>query len=94
MPDDSLHLGEAMQINGSVALVRGANMCRAFAPVLAASGGGAIVNMLPITSFDNNPLDATYGAAKAAAWSLTNGVRLELPTLSAAWIQWLWRPAG
>src|SRR5580693_8477503 len=53
-------------------------MCRAFAPVLAASGGGAIVNMLSITSFYTNPLDASYGASKAAAWSMTNGVRLEL----------------
>jgi len=54
------------------------SVCRAFAPVLAANGGGAIVNMLSITSFYNNPLDASYGASKAAAWSMTNGVRLEL----------------
>ncbi len=52
-------------------------MCRAFAPVLAA-GGGAIVNMLSITSFFTNPFNASYGASKAAEWSLTNGVRLEL----------------
>jgi NAD(P)-dependent dehydrogenase (short-subunit alcohol dehydrogenase family) len=54
------------------------SMCRAFAPVLAANGGGAIVNMLSISSFYTNPFDASYGASKAAAWSLTNGVRLEL----------------
>ncbi len=54
------------------------SMCRASAPVLAANGGGAIVNMLSVTSFYTNPLDASYGASKAAAWSLTNGVRLEL----------------
>ena len=54
------------------------SMCRAFAPVLAANGGGAIVNMLSVTSFYTNPFDASYGASKAAAWSLTNGVRLEL----------------
>ena len=54
------------------------SMCRAFAPVLAAGGGGAIVNMLSVTSFYTNPFDASYGASKAAAWSLTNGVRLEL----------------
>jgi NAD(P)-dependent dehydrogenase (short-subunit alcohol dehydrogenase family) len=53
-------------------------MCRAFAPMLAAHGGGAIVNMLSVTSFYTNPLDASYGASKAAALSLTNGVRLEL----------------
>ena len=54
------------------------NMCRAFAPVLAANGGGAIVNMLSVSSFYTNPFDASYGASKAAAWSMTNGVRLEL----------------
>src|ERR1700729_2540354 len=54
------------------------SMCRAFAPVLAANGGGAIVNMLSVTSFYTNPLNGSYGASKAAGWSLTNGVRLEL----------------
>src|SRR6266487_4261057 len=53
-------------------------MCRAFAPVLAANGGGAIVNMLSVTSFYTNPFNASYGASKAAAWSLTNGIRIEL----------------
>ena len=54
------------------------SMCRAFAPALAANGGGAIVNMLSVTSFYTNLIDASYGASKAAEWSLTNGVRLEL----------------
>lgn len=54
------------------------SMCRAFAPVLGANGGGAIVNMLSVTSFYTNPFNASYGASKAAGWSLTNGVRLEL----------------
>jgi len=54
------------------------SMCRAFAPVLAANGGGAVVNMLSVTSFYTNPLDASYGASKAAGWSLTNGIRIEL----------------
>jgi short-subunit dehydrogenase len=49
-----------------------------FTPVLAANGGGVVVNMLSVTSFYTNPLDASYGASKAAAWSLTNGVRIEL----------------
>jgi NAD(P)-dependent dehydrogenase (short-subunit alcohol dehydrogenase family) len=53
-------------------------MCRAFAPVLAGHGGGAVVNMLSVTSFYTSPLDASYGASKAAAWSLTNGIRIEL----------------
>jgi len=54
------------------------SMCRAFAPVLAANGGGAIVNMLSVTSFYSNPFNASYGATKSAGWSMTNGVRLEL----------------
>jgi len=53
-------------------------MCRAFAPVLAANGGGAVVNMLSVTSFFTNPFNASYGASKAAEWSLTNGIRTEL----------------
>lgn len=51
---------------------------RAFAPVLAGNGGGAIANLLSVLSWITF-LDATsYSAAKAAQWSLTNGVRLEL----------------
>jgi NAD(P)-dependent dehydrogenase (short-subunit alcohol dehydrogenase family) len=54
------------------------SMCRAFAPVLAANGGGAVVNMLSVVSFFTNPLNASYGASKAAGLSLTNGIRIEL----------------
>ena len=54
------------------------SMCRAFASVLGRSGGGAIVNMLSVSSFYTNPFDASYGASKAAEWSLTNGIRIEL----------------
>ena len=53
-------------------------MCRAFASVLGNKGGGAIVNMLSVSSFYTNPFDASYGASKAAEWSLTNGIRIEL----------------
>jgi len=54
------------------------SVCRAFAPLLAANGGGAIVNMLSVASFYTNPFTASYGASKAAEWSLTNGIRTEL----------------
>ncbi|HEY3681642.1 MAG TPA: SDR family oxidoreductase [Streptosporangiaceae bacterium] len=53
-------------------------MCRAFAPVLAANGGGALVNMLSIVSFFSVPAMGSFCASKAALWSLTNGVRVEL----------------
>jgi NAD(P)-dependent dehydrogenase (short-subunit alcohol dehydrogenase family) len=54
------------------------SMCRAFAPVLAAGGGGAIVNMLSVSSFYTAPFDPSYSASKAAELSLTNGIRMEL----------------
>jgi NAD(P)-dependent dehydrogenase (short-subunit alcohol dehydrogenase family) len=53
-------------------------MSRAFAGVLARNGGGAIVNVLSVLSWLNLPQAATYGASKAASWSLTNGLRGEL----------------
>jgi NAD(P)-dependent dehydrogenase (short-subunit alcohol dehydrogenase family) len=53
-------------------------MVRAFAPVLARNGGGAIVNVLSALSWFSYDGSNAYAAAKAAAWSLTNGVRLEL----------------
>jgi NAD(P)-dependent dehydrogenase (short-subunit alcohol dehydrogenase family) len=53
-------------------------LCRAFAPILGANGGGALVNMLSVASFRSLPQIGSYSASKAAAWSLTNGVRLEL----------------
>lgn len=53
-------------------------MAQAFAPVLAANGGGAMLNVLSIASWINRPLLGTYGATKAAAWALTNGLRHEL----------------
>jgi NAD(P)-dependent dehydrogenase (short-subunit alcohol dehydrogenase family) len=53
-------------------------MCRAFVPVLAANGGGALVNVLSVVSWFTNPVSGTYGASKAAEWALTNGIRIEL----------------
>ena len=53
-------------------------MCRAFAPVLGANSGGAIVNVLSIASFRSSTFLGSYAASKAAEWSMTNGVRLEL----------------
>lgn len=53
-------------------------LSKAFAPILAANGGGAIVNMLSVLSWINLTGAATYCASKSAAWSLTNGLRHEL----------------
>lgn len=53
-------------------------MSNAFAPVLGANGGGAIVNVLSVLSWMTAPGGAMYSASKAASWSLTNALRLEL----------------
>jgi NAD(P)-dependent dehydrogenase (short-subunit alcohol dehydrogenase family) len=53
-------------------------ICRAFAPVLKANGGGAIINMLSILAKVNFPMNASYGASKAAALLMTQGIRAEL----------------
>jgi NAD(P)-dependent dehydrogenase (short-subunit alcohol dehydrogenase family) len=51
-------------------------IARAFAPVLAARGGGALVDMHSVLSWGAGA--GAYGASKAALWSLTNSLRLEL----------------
>jgi len=51
------------------------NVIRAFAPGL---GGGAILNVLSRLSWVSYSGANAYSVAKAAEWSLTNGVRLEL----------------
>lgn len=53
-------------------------LSQVFAPVLAANGGGAILNVLSVASWISSPLLAVYGASKSAAWALTNGLRNEL----------------
>lgn len=51
-------------------------VARTFAPVLAANGGGALVNIHSVLSWLGGA--GAYGASKAAAWSVTNSLRLEL----------------
>lgn len=53
-------------------------MAIAFAPILKTNGGGAMVNILSISSLTNFPFAASYSASKAAAHSLTQGLRVEL----------------
>jgi NAD(P)-dependent dehydrogenase (short-subunit alcohol dehydrogenase family) len=53
-------------------------LTRAFAPALQANGGGAVLNVLSVLSWLTLPAVATYSASKAAAWSLSNGLRNEL----------------
>ncbi|AYN37218.1 short-chain dehydrogenase [Streptomyces albus] len=53
-------------------------MIRTFAPTLARNGGGGILNVNSRLSWLSYPGANAYAASKAAAWSMTNGVRLEL----------------
>ncbi|AEA28397.1 SDR family oxidoreductase [Pseudonocardia benzenivorans] len=53
-------------------------MVRAFAPVIEANGGGGILDVLSVLSWVHPVPSAAYTAAKAAAWALTDAVRLEL----------------
>ncbi len=53
-------------------------LTRAFSTVLAASGGGAVLNMLSMVALVSLPMAATYSASKAAFLSLTRSLRAEL----------------
>jgi NAD(P)-dependent dehydrogenase (short-subunit alcohol dehydrogenase family) len=67
-------LREELEVNylGPVAV------SKSFAPVLAAGGGGALVNVLSVLSWLSLPGTAGYSSAKAAMWSATNSLRLTL----------------
>lgn len=54
------------------------NVSKAFAPVLKANGGGALLNVLSVASWINGGELGAYAASKSAAWSLTNALRHEL----------------
>ncbi|MFD2796590.1 SDR family oxidoreductase [Promicromonospora vindobonensis] len=56
----------------------GLAMIRELAPALAANGGGAVVNVLSAMSWFGVNGANSYHLTKAAAWAMTNGVRLEL----------------
>jgi NAD(P)-dependent dehydrogenase (short-subunit alcohol dehydrogenase family) len=49
------------------------HVARAFAPVLAANGGGALVDVHSVLSWATT--GSGYEASKAAAWGVTNGLR-------------------
>lgn len=53
-------------------------MCRAFAPVLARNGGGAIINVLSAAALFPVPNMGGYSPSKAACRSLSGSVRAEL----------------
>jgi NAD(P)-dependent dehydrogenase (short-subunit alcohol dehydrogenase family) len=71
-PLDDIRLEMETHFFGTLAVTR------AFAPQLAAHGGGAILNVLSALSWFSFPASGAYCAAKSAEWSLTNSIRQEL----------------
>lgn len=51
-------------------------LVRAFAPILARNGGGAIIDVHSVLSWLARP--GAYAASKTAFWGLTNALRIEL----------------
>jgi NAD(P)-dependent dehydrogenase (short-subunit alcohol dehydrogenase family) len=74
LTDEMAAIRETYETNvfGPLALVR------AFAPLLAANGGGAVVDIHSVLSWLAGP--GAYSSSKAALWGLTNSLRLELAT--------------
>jgi NAD(P)-dependent dehydrogenase (short-subunit alcohol dehydrogenase family) len=75
LADDSVEKARALMDTNFFGPLR---ISAAFAPVLARQGGGAILNVLSLSSWVTRPVVGLYAASKAAAWSLTNGLRHEL----------------
>jgi NAD(P)-dependent dehydrogenase (short-subunit alcohol dehydrogenase family) len=69
-PAENLQLIFETNFFGPVALAN------AFAPVLAAQGGGALLNILSLAAWISVPTG--YAASKAAMWSATNALRVAL----------------
>jgi len=69
---------ESAQRHLDTNLIGSLRVAQAFAPVLAANGGGALLNVLSIASWINGPLLGVYAMSKSAAWGMTNGLRNEL----------------
>ena len=60
------------------------HLIQRFAPLLAANGGGAIVNVSSIAGLSNFPFYPTYSASKAAVHSLTQAARALLAAQGTA----------
>jgi NAD(P)-dependent dehydrogenase (short-subunit alcohol dehydrogenase family) len=58
-------------------------MCQAFAPILKRTGGGSLVNVLSVVSWYIEPWLGSYSVSKAAAWAMTNAIRIELRSQGA-----------
>lgn len=69
-PEDELRRVFETNFFGNLRVANG------FSPVLAANGGGTLLNVLSTAAWISVP--TAYGASKAALWSATNALRLQL----------------
>jgi NAD(P)-dependent dehydrogenase (short-subunit alcohol dehydrogenase family) len=69
---DQAHREMDTNLWGTLAVIR------AFAPVLAANGGGKVVNIASGASWMALPGATAYAVTKAALWNMGNGLRHEL----------------
>ncbi|QDU35478.1 putative oxidoreductase [Poriferisphaera corsica] len=60
------------------------NMMRAFTPILQQNTPAAIINIVSIAAFVNFPFLGGYAASKAALFSLTQGIRIQLANTDIA----------
>ncbi len=74
----SKHAVDALQAEMEVNVFGLMRMAQAFAPILKANGGGALVQMNSVASMKNFADFATYSASKAAAYSITQALRDKL----------------
>lgn len=75
LADDSVeNLQQHFEVNTFGTL----RLSRAFAPILAKQGGGALINILSVLSWLSPPGSGGYSTSKSAQWGLTNGLRGEL----------------
>jgi NAD(P)-dependent dehydrogenase (short-subunit alcohol dehydrogenase family) len=75
LADNMIDLSKHLMDTNAFGIVRTA---QSFAPILAANGGGAIINVLSDVTWLSVPILAAYAASKSAAWSITNSLRIEL----------------
>jgi len=69
---------EGLRLELEVNYLGPVSVARSFAPVLAANGGGALVNVLSVLSWVSFPHVGGYSAAKSAMWAATNSLRQSL----------------
>jgi NAD(P)-dependent dehydrogenase (short-subunit alcohol dehydrogenase family) len=85
-PSDALadDVEEAFSRQIEVNVLGPVRLTRAFAPILKANGGGAVIMMHSVMSWLTVGGSTPYSASKAAMWAFTNGTRIQLAKQNTA----------